>query len=154
MLGLKGTLVVLAGGILLAFTLGRGVTLETANERRSSIVRVTSVGTVRLASLSPDGTQIGYVRGDGVRESDELCDEGALNDGRYGGCNLNCTRAPSCGDGNLRLVAITGYGQDHDRKRAADSGFDAYLVKPVDIEAMAEQVRKHLSADHAKSSPS
>src|SRR5262249_49395205 len=31
-----------------------------------------------------------------------------------------------------RLVGISGYGFDADRRRAMDAGFDAYLVKPVD----------------------
>jgi PAS domain S-box-containing protein len=30
------------------------------------------------------------------------------------------------------LIAITGYGQDHDRKAALESGFDHHLVKPID----------------------
>ncbi len=30
------------------------------------------------------------------------------------------------------LIAISGYGQDHDRRRSADAGFDHHLVKPVD----------------------
>ena len=36
----------------------------------------------------------------------------------------------------LRLVAITGYGQDHDRARAREAGFDAHVVKPVDIDRL------------------
>jgi len=31
----------------------------------------------------------------------------------------------------LRLIAVTGWGQDSDRKRAKDVGFDAHLVKPA-----------------------
>ena len=31
-----------------------------------------------------------------------------------------------------RLVALTGYGQEHDRRRSTESGFAAHLVKPVD----------------------
>lgn len=31
------------------------------------------------------------------------------------------------------LVALTGYGQDEDRKRASEVGFDHFLVKPVDL---------------------
>jgi len=31
------------------------------------------------------------------------------------------------------LIAVTGYGQDEDRKRTAEVGFDHHLVKPVDI---------------------
>jgi CheY-like chemotaxis protein len=30
------------------------------------------------------------------------------------------------------LVAVTGWGQDEDRQRAADAGFDRHLVKPVE----------------------
>jgi CheY-like chemotaxis protein/signal transduction histidine kinase len=32
---------------------------------------------------------------------------------------------------NILLVAVTGYGEPHDRSRALEAGFDAYLVKPV-----------------------
>ena len=34
----------------------------------------------------------------------------------------------------VTLVAITGYGQESDRKRALAAGFDSHLVKPVSIE--------------------
>jgi CheY-like chemotaxis protein len=30
------------------------------------------------------------------------------------------------------LVALTGYGQPHDRRRSEEAGFDYHLVKPVD----------------------
>ena len=33
----------------------------------------------------------------------------------------------------LRLIAVTGYGQDEDRARSATAGFDLHLVKPVDL---------------------
>ncbi len=32
----------------------------------------------------------------------------------------------------VRLVALTGYGQQSDQRRAAEAGFDRHLVKPVD----------------------
>ena len=35
--------------------------------------------------------------------------------------------------GVLRIVAVTGYGQEADRLRAHAAGFDAHLVKPVDL---------------------
>ena len=34
------------------------------------------------------------------------------------------------------LVALTGYGQDADRKHARESGFDYHLVKPVSLDAL------------------
>jgi signal transduction histidine kinase/integral membrane sensor domain MASE1 len=39
---------------------------------------------------------------------------------------------PDAGPGGVVLVALTGYGQDEDRRRAAQAGFDHHLVKPVD----------------------
>jgi signal transduction histidine kinase len=40
-----------------------------------------------------------------------------------------------------RLVALSGYGQDEDRRRARAAGFDAHLVKPVDIEVLDAALR-------------
>jgi len=34
------------------------------------------------------------------------------------------------------LVALTGWGQDEDRRRTLEAGFDHHLVKPVDFEAL------------------
>ena len=31
------------------------------------------------------------------------------------------------------LVALTGWGQEDDRRRSREAGFDAHLVKPVDV---------------------
>jgi len=35
--------------------------------------------------------------------------------------------------GEMLLVAMTGYGQEGDRRRSLEAGFDAHLVKPVDL---------------------
>ena len=40
------------------------------------------------------------------------------------------------------LVAVTGYGQMHDRARAAASGFHHHLVKPVDFGALQQLLRE------------
>jgi CheY-like chemotaxis protein len=34
------------------------------------------------------------------------------------------------------LVALTGWGQDDDRRRTEEAGFDHHLVKPVDFDAL------------------
>jgi len=34
---------------------------------------------------------------------------------------------------SVRLIAVTGYGQESDRRRAFEAGFDEHLVKPVDL---------------------
>jgi signal transduction histidine kinase/ActR/RegA family two-component response regulator len=41
---------------------------------------------------------------------------------------------------NLLLLALTGWGQDEDRQRAREAGFDHHLTKPVDVETVMELV--------------
>jgi two-component system CheB/CheR fusion protein len=36
------------------------------------------------------------------------------------------------GPNQMRLIALTGWGQDEDRRRSQAAGFDRHLVKPVD----------------------
>ncbi len=38
----------------------------------------------------------------------------------------------------IRLIALTGYGQEDDRVRALNAGFDAHLVKPVEMSRLME----------------
>ena len=42
----------------------------------------------------------------------------------------------------LRLIAVTGYGQEADRQRSAAAGFDMHLVKPVDLEKLGRIVEE------------
>ena len=42
---------------------------------------------------------------------------------------------------SMVLIALTGYGQPDDRRRALEAGFDAHLVKPVDFETLDEAIR-------------
>jgi CheY-like chemotaxis protein len=39
---------------------------------------------------------------------------------------------------NARLIAMTGYGQDSDRQRSEEAGFDRHLVKPVNPQELRE----------------
>ncbi len=48
---------------------------------------------------------------------------------------------------DVRLVAVTGYGQETDRQRSQEAGFDVHLVKPVesaDIKAMLAELHTQL----------
>lgn len=36
----------------------------------------------------------------------------------------------------IYMVAVTGYGRPEDRARALDAGFDAYIVKPLDVASL------------------
>jgi len=37
---------------------------------------------------------------------------------------------------SIVLIAVTGWGQDEDRRRSSDAGFDHHLVKPVDVHSL------------------
>jgi CheY-like chemotaxis protein len=39
-------------------------------------------------------------------------------------------------DSGVMLVALTGWGQDDDRRKSEEAGFNAHLVKPVNVQAL------------------
>ncbi len=45
-----------------------------------------------------------------------------------------------------RLLAVTGYAQGRDRERSAEAGFDAHLVKPVDLTSLQGAIEGVLRA--------
>jgi len=49
-------------------------------------------------------------------------------------------------DPALKLIALTGYGRDTDRERAAKAGFDVHLVKPADPKHLLDEVGRMLKA--------
>jgi CheY-like chemotaxis protein len=40
----------------------------------------------------------------------------------------------------IRLIALTGYGLEEDQRRVLEAGFDLHLVKPVELNALLEQL--------------
>jgi signal transduction histidine kinase/CheY-like chemotaxis protein len=48
---------------------------------------------------------------------------------------------------NMRLIAMTGYGQAEDRRRAIEAGFDDHLVKPVDPETLTKILSSQPAVD-------
>jgi two-component system CheB/CheR fusion protein len=50
---------------------------------------------------------------------------------------------------DVRLIAMTGYGQDSDRQRSQEAGCEHHLVKPVDPQKLQD-----LLGTQAKRSPS
>jgi signal transduction histidine kinase len=49
------------------------------------------------------------------------------------GYEVACLLRAAWGDHSVRFFAITGYGREADKARAQAAGFDAHLVKPVDV---------------------
>ncbi len=41
---------------------------------------------------------------------------------------------------NMRLIAVTGYGSDDDRERARSAGFDAHVVKPINLQELLKHI--------------
>jgi CheY-like chemotaxis protein len=51
----------------------------------------------------------------------------------------------------VRLIAVTGFGQSEDRQRALDAGFDAHLVKPIDLNELTHVLKNGVRRDgHAE----
>jgi len=46
----------------------------------------------------------------------------------------------------ITLVALTGWGQDSDRRRSREAGFDSHLVKPLDLETLTDLLARLPSA--------
>jgi len=50
--------------------------------------------------------------------------------------------------GTVRLIAVTGYGQQSDRDRAREAGFDHHLVKPIDLQQLQVLLRETPPPSH------
>jgi signal transduction histidine kinase/DNA-binding response OmpR family regulator len=50
----------------------------------------------------------------------------------------------------VRLIALTGWGQDEDRRRAIEAGFDHHFTKPVDPDALQKLLAQHPAAPIAR----
>jgi CheY-like chemotaxis protein len=46
---------------------------------------------------------------------------------------------------SILLVALTGYGQPEDRRRALESGFDEHLVKPLNLSRLNQLLERGFS---------
>lgn len=45
---------------------------------------------------------------------------------------------------SVLLVAITGWGQEDDRRKAREAGFDHHFTKPADFEVLVEIIEQEL----------
>ena len=50
----------------------------------------------------------------------------------------------------MRIIALTGWGQEEDRRLSIESGFDAHLTKPVDFGQLAAVAAAHPRAAKAR----
>lgn len=52
------------------------------------------------------------------------------------------------------LIALTGWAQDADRRRALDTGFDEYFTKPVDHDVLLASLRRQRRRNEASAGAS
>jgi len=45
------------------------------------------------------------------------------------------------------LIGVSGYGQDEDRRRAREAGFDHYFTKPMDFNALQHLLHRARTPD-------
>ncbi|MCX4241881.1 ATP-binding protein [Paraliomyxa miuraensis] len=109
-----------------------GQSLRDLLEMLGHRVEVVETGSDALRALSQRGADV------------VLCDLGLP-----GMSGFDVARAirshPSLGE--TPVVALTGYGQPEDRRKTKEAGFDAHLVKPVDIDALNETLRSLCAID-------
>ncbi len=54
-----------------------------------------------------------------------------------------------------RIIAVTGYGHEDERRRALDAGFDGHLPKPIDqamLTSILRDIGEHRDTDVARAS--
>src|SRR5262249_31673589 len=88
---------------------------------------------VTVAYSGPDGVEAARE----VRPQVVLCDIGLPGLDDYAVAGM-LRRTPETA--GARLIAITGYGRDEDRRQALEAGFHEHLVKPVDPEKLVSQI--------------
>jgi CheY-like chemotaxis protein len=97
----------------------------------------------RLLYLSGYEVSLAYTGQDGLRTAKLLrpdvilCDIGLPDSNGFVVASALRNDPDTAG---ARLIAVTAYGADEDRRRARAVGFDLHLVKPVDPEVLLEKL--------------
>ncbi len=98
----------------------------------------------RILALYGHEVRVAYDGGAAVRLGEEFRPRVAILDiGMPGTNGYEVARALRHRSGaQLTLVALTGWGQEADRRRASEAGFDHHLTKPVDPNALNDLLAK------------
>jgi PAS domain S-box-containing protein len=94
-----------------------------------------------LLQLSGHETRTAYGGAEAIETAETfapdliLLDIGMPQMSGYDVCRM--IRARPWGE-KILIIALTGWGQDEDRRKSKDAGFDGHLVKPVDPAALAK----------------
>jgi signal transduction histidine kinase/CheY-like chemotaxis protein len=124
----------------------RVVVVEDNVDVRESLVELLELEgyTVEVAADGPQGlTRIMSTRPDAA-----LIDIGLPG---FDGYEL-ARRARRTLGASLLLIAMTGYGQAEDNRRAFEAGFDSHITKPASLEAIAEALTRRQAHEIAAQS--
>jgi CheY-like chemotaxis protein len=97
----------------------------------------------RLLYLAGYDVSLAYTGEDGLRSAKLLHPDVILCDIGLPDSNGFVVASALRGDpetASARLIAVTAYGADEDRRRAKAVGFDLHLVKPVDPEVLLDRL--------------
>jgi CheY-like chemotaxis protein len=92
-----------------------------------------------LLKLFGHDVAVAYTGPDGVQKAVQLCPDVVVCDIGLPGLNgygvaQQLRRTPATA--KTRLIALTAWGQEEDRRLGKEAGFDHYLVKPADPEQL------------------
>src|SRR5262249_51526415 len=96
-----------------------------------------------LLEFSGHEVAVAYSGHDGVQAAERyqpdvvLCDIGLPGLDGYGVAR-KLRESPTTA--KARLIAVTAYGRDEDRRRSHEAGFEQHLVKPVDPDALQREL--------------
>jgi PAS domain S-box-containing protein len=97
----------------------------------------------RLLSLSGHDVRVAYDGVEAIRLAHDFSPRVAILDiGMPGADGYEVARAIRARGARVGLIALTGWGQQHDRERALAAGFDDHLTKPADAQALHELIGK------------
>lgn len=97
--------------------------------------------TVEVAVDGPSGIELALA----TRPDVVLCDIGLP--GGMSGYNVAQALRADDRTRQARLIAVTGYGQEDDRRRAREAGFDNHLTKPVGLPELRSLLASALPAE-------
>jgi CheY-like chemotaxis protein len=116
----------------------RGIRVLVVEDNRDS------ADTLRqLLYISGYEVAVAYTGQDGLRAAKRmkpevvLCDIGLPDTNGFVVAAALREDPQTCG---ARLIAVTAYGRDEDRRRAREAGFDLHLVKPVDPQVLLRRL--------------
>ncbi|MGE0311490.1 MAG: PAS domain-containing protein [Lautropia sp.] len=96
-----------------------------------------------LLELAGHVAQVAYDARQGLELAERLRPDVVLLDIGLPGLDGHdaCRRLRACPWGErIKVIAVTGWGQDDDRRRSRDAGFDHHLIKPIDPGALLKLI--------------